>query len=62
MIYERQIKRAIDYFYLDDRLSFNAGNENQDFFVISALDPTVLLDYASVSHMNNTLESISDPF
>ena len=32
-----------------------------DLFVISASDPTVFLDYASVSLMNITLDCISDP-
>ena len=29
-------------------------------FVISASDPTVFLDYASINFMNNTLETIVD--
>jgi hypothetical protein len=32
-----------------------------ELFVVSASDPTVLLDYASISEMNNTLETIVEP-
>ena len=35
--------------------------ENLDLFVVSASDPTVFLDYASISAMNNTLDTIWDP-
>ena len=32
-----------------------------DLFVVSALDQSVLLDYASISRMNSTLDTIWDP-
>ena len=35
--------------------------ENLDLFVVSASDPTVFLDYASISLMNSTLDTIWDP-
>ena len=35
--------------------------ENLDLFVVSASDPTVFIDYASISIMNNTLDTIWDP-
>lgn len=59
MIYERQIKRAIDY--LINQPSYFNLNHNLDLFVISASDPTVFLDYATISYMNNTLDAICDP-
>jgi hypothetical protein len=35
--------------------------KNLDLFVVSASDPTVFLDYASISIMNSTLDTIWDP-
>ena len=61
MIYERQIKRVIQYFYLSYRSSFAEVFKSLDFFVISASNPTIFLDYASISPMNVTLDSIRDP-
>jgi hypothetical protein len=61
MIFERQIKRAAEYIYLENQQSFLVTNLNQDLFVISAADPNVILDYASVSRMNNTLDSKWEP-
>lgn len=34
--------------------------QNADFYVISASDPTVFLNYATSSYMNNTLDTIVD--
>jgi hypothetical protein len=59
MIYERQIKRALDY--LINQPSYFNLNHNLDLFVISATDPTAFLDYATISYMNNTLDCIYDP-
>jgi len=61
MIYERQIKRVADYIYLDDRGRSYLTSMNQDLFVVSVSDPTVFLDYASISHLNVTLDDIEDP-
>jgi hypothetical protein len=36
-------------------------NQNIDLFVISKDDPAAFLDYASISFMNKTLDSLSDP-
>jgi hypothetical protein len=36
-------------------------NENLDLFVVSVSDSTVFLDYASISRMNNNLDTIWDP-
>lgn len=58
MIYERQIKRVADYIYLDDRGRSYLTSMNQDLFVLSVSDPTVFLDYASISHLNVTLDDI----
>ena len=35
--------------------------QNLDLFVVSVSDPTVFLDYASISLMNSTLDTIWDP-
>jgi hypothetical protein len=61
MIFERQIKRAVEYMYLESEQSFLVTNLNQDLFVVSAADPNVILDYASVSRMNNTFDSKWEP-
>ena len=61
MIYERQIKRVIEYFYKGDRLKFGNAFKSLDLFVISASDPTLFLDYASISQMNITLDGINSP-
>ena len=57
MIYERQIKHFIQLLYWPRINLFSS----QDLFVIQASDPTVFLNYASVSSMNVTLEGIIDP-
>ena len=61
LIYERQIKRLIQYLYIGNRSGIAMLLESLDIFVISASDPTVFLDYASISPMNTTLDGISDP-
>ena len=61
LIYERQIKRAIQYYYIGNRSGIAMLLESLDLYVISASDPTVFLDYASISPMNTTLDGISDP-
>jgi serine/threonine protein kinase len=61
MIYESQIKRFIQYFYFESRLSFVGTYYCSDIFVISASDPAVFLNYASFTRMNITLDSISNP-
>jgi hypothetical protein len=61
MIYERQIKRVFDVFYTKNKVTSLSITENRDLFVISASDPTVFLDYASISVLNCTLETILDP-
>jgi len=61
MIYERQIKRFSDYLLNRSQDISSHVTENLDLFVVSASDPTVFLDYASISTMNNTLDTIWDP-
>ena len=61
IIYERQIKRMINYFLYINQGIISNQSQNLDFFVLSASDPTVLLNYASISPMNNTLDTIWDP-
>ena len=61
MIYERQIKRMLNHFIEKNQTFITNTSQNLDFYVMSASDPTVFLDYASISIMNNTLEGISDP-
>ena len=58
MIYERQIKQIIQLLYWPMIEYVYYG---QDLFVIQASDPTIFLNYASVSSMNVTLEEIIDP-
>ena len=58
MIYERQIKRFSDFFINKNN---SAMKPSLDLFVVSASDPTVFLDYASISRMNSTLDTIWDP-
>jgi hypothetical protein len=59
MIYERQIKRFI--LFIDSKFLIDPNNRNIDLFVISASDSSVLLDYASISNLNKTLDNISNP-
>ena len=61
IIYERQIKRMINYFLYINQGIISNQSQNLDFFVLSASDPTELLNYASISQMNNTLDTIWDP-
>ena len=61
MIYERQIKRFYDHFLYEYDAIVKNRTWNLDLYVISASDPTVFLDYASISPMNSTLETIWDP-
>jgi hypothetical protein len=56
MIFERQIKKFIQLLYWP-RINLFLS---QDLFVIQASDPTVFLNYASVTGMNVTLEGIID--
>ena len=61
MIHERQIKRLYDYFLFKNQGIITSFSQYLDFFVVSASDPTEFLDYASISGMNNTLDTIWDP-
>jgi len=61
MIYETQIKRVIQYSYYRSWYSFDEDFLTLDLFVISASDPTVFLDYASITNKNTTLDDIYDP-
>ena len=61
MIYERQIKRFSNYILLTNHDAMTNLTDSLDLFVVSASDPTVFLDYASISWMNNTLDTIRDP-
>jgi hypothetical protein len=61
MIYERQIKRMYGFFLLLNQGIILNLSLSFDLFVVSASDPTVFLDYASISTMNNTLDTISNP-
>jgi hypothetical protein len=61
MIYERQIMRVFDVFFTKDQVQSLSETLNRDLFVLSASDPNVFLDYASISVLNCTLETILDP-
>jgi hypothetical protein len=61
MIYERQIKRMYGFFLLLNQGIILNLSLSFDLFVVSASDPTVFLDYASISTMNNTIDTISNP-
>jgi serine/threonine protein kinase len=61
MIYERQIKRVIQYFNYGDLLTFGNIRQSPELFVISSSDPSMFLNYASISPMYMTLDRISDP-
>ena len=61
MIYERQVKRVFDVFFTKDQVTSLSETLNRDLFVLSASDPNVFLDYASISVLNCTLETILDP-
>jgi hypothetical protein len=58
MIYERQIKRVVDYFYVGDQETSYLTSMNLELFMISVSDPTVFLDYSSISLLNCTLDEI----
>jgi hypothetical protein len=49
MIYERQIKRFSNYILLTNHDAMTNFTDSLDLFVVSASDPTVFLDYASIS-------------
>lgn len=61
MIYERQIKRVMQFFYYPNHSINDIILFGNDLFVISASDPSVFLNYASGSIMNITLDDIIDP-
>ena len=61
MIYERQMKRVVDYFYVGDQETSYLTSMNLELFMISVSDPTVFLDYSSISLLNCTLDEIQDP-